>query len=279
MNQFPAPSILSCAHCGDITVHSVPQQLSAVQTGLKAAESVQIFISLSHHIYTLFCISLPTHVLVCICSLPIALPKCVCAHESKLSCLTFLVFLTFLECQSVCVCVLSVFVEFKCQYCSFSVVVLLFYILFMFCCIFDVCTHSLYSLSSCSPSFSLQEQTVSIRIWSWRSWWTSAQEESRPLHPHPPRPPHPRPLPPPPPHSAPQKDTRYAHTHLKTSTGRLYFLSFFSPPLFPFISLSLSFFLSTPSKGHPINQVRLTPVVSRLTLCTHQSVGPLHVRP
>lgn len=58
-----------------------------------------------------------------------------------------------------------------------------------------------------------------------------------------------------------------------------------SPPLFPFISLSLSVLLmpppllSTPSKGHPINQVRLTLVVSRLTVRTPQSVGPLHVRP
>lgn len=37
--------------------------------------------------------------------------------------------------------------------------------------------------------------------------------------------------------------------------------------------------LWTPSKGHPINQVRLTLVVSRPTVCTPQSVGSLHVRP
>lgn len=37
--------------------------------------------------------------------------------------------------------------------------------------------------------------------------------------------------------------------------------------------------LSTPLKGHRIDRARPTLVVSQLTLCTHQSVGPLHLRP
>lgn len=90
---------------------------------------------------------------------------------------------------------------------------------------------------------SSQVRIASMWIWSWRSWWTSAQEESPPLRPRRPR--HPRPPPPLPPLLARQKARRYTHT-----LGILIFLSCFFLHLS--LSLSLYFMHTSPSSLNTI---------------------------
>ena len=112
-------------------VHPVPEQLSAVQTGLKDAWSVQIPISLSfslshslHLSHTSYIYSIQYMLVylfplmcscMCVCFLSMAVSGWVCVHESKVSCLAFL---TLKECWSACVCVcmwsLVFFIHFKC---------------------------------------------------------------------------------------------------------------------------------------------------------------------
>lgn len=89
-----------------MSVQLVPQLLSAVQTGLEAARSVQISISLTRIIYTQYTGYLV--LLVCLYVLLINDFAQVYVHECKVSCLPIHVFLTFRESQfvyiRVCMC-------------------------------------------------------------------------------------------------------------------------------------------------------------------------------